>query len=126
MCGSDQYKPDFVVFLQHSKDKYDIGVSKIKPPSNSSSNNNGESDKVKLGKEMAWMLNTLIREGVEKPVVCGILIKGMTMTTYKMDLSHHQTYRMIEMSSIQLFEKLQGISVLPSIVKYIIQVKVMS
>lgn len=122
--GSSQYKPDFVVFLQHSKDRYDIGVPEIKPPSNSSSNNNGESDKVKIGKEMAWMLNLLVREGVEEPVVSGILVKGLTMMTYKLDLSHHQIYRLIKLSSITLFENLQGISVLPAIVRNIMQIKV--
>ncbi|KAI8645724.1 hypothetical protein BD408DRAFT_429425 [Parasitella parasitica] len=51
--GSSQYKPDFVVFVKHSKDRYDIGVSEIKPPSKSNCNNNSESDMVKIGKEMA-------------------------------------------------------------------------
>ncbi|KAI8890581.1 hypothetical protein K501DRAFT_168684 [Backusella circina FSU 941] len=123
---SSQYKPDFVVFVQHSKDRYDIGVSEIKSPSNSNCNNNGVSDTVKIGKEMAWMLNTLIREGVEQPVVCGILLRGLIMTTFKMNLLYPQTYRLIELSSINLFESLQGISVLPTILRNIIQVKVRS
>lgn len=121
--GSAQYKPDFVVFLQHSKENYDIGVSEVKPAFNSNSSNNGESNKVKIGKEMAWILNSLVREGVEEPVVCGILVKGLTMTTFKMDLSHHQTYRMIEFSSVLLFENLQGISVLPTILRNTMQAK---
>jgi hypothetical protein len=115
-----------VVFVQHSKDRYDIGVSEIKSPFNPNCINNGESDLVKIGKEMAWMLNALIREGVEQPVVCGILLRGLNMTTFKMDLSYPQTYRLIELSSINLFESLQGISVLPTILRNIIQVKVRS
>lgn len=40
-----------------------------------------------------------------------------------MDLSHHQTYRMIELSSILLFENLQGISVLPTVLRNTMQAK---
>ncbi|KAF7727399.1 hypothetical protein EC973_007563 [Apophysomyces ossiformis] len=64
--ASDQdnphFKPDFIVFTTHSRDRYDLAVSEVKPPSNATGNNVAESDLVKIGKEMAWMLNALINK----------------------------------------------------------------
>lgn len=103
--------------------KYDIAVSEVKTPSKANGSNTGESDLVKIGKEMVWMLNALIREGVEEPVVCGVLLKGLNMKTFKMNLQYPQVYRLIELSSIKIFESLQGVSLLPSILRNVIQIK---
>ncbi|CEP12192.1 hypothetical protein [Parasitella parasitica] len=97
-------------------------VEQVKPPSNANGNA-VESDIVKIGKQMAWMLNMLIRQGVSHPVVGGILLEGFKMTTYKMDLQYPRTYRMIELASHSLFDNLQDISSLPSIISSVIQLK---
>ncbi|KAI8088526.1 hypothetical protein BDF21DRAFT_334383, partial [Thamnidium elegans] len=53
----------------------------VKLPLNS--NNSGESDLVKIGKEMAWILSTLIKKkGIEEPIVCGVLLKGLIMMIF--------------------------------------------
>jgi len=92
---SDKFKPDYIVFVSHSQDRYDLAISEIKAPINKNCNNVTESDLVKTGKEMQWMLNSLIRRGVQDPVVCGIMLKGYTMSTYKMVLKYARVYRMI-------------------------------
>ncbi|CAO3610145.1 unnamed protein product [Mucor hiemalis] len=119
---SSIYKPDFLLFVNHSKERYNLLISEVKPPSNANGNAT-ESDMVKLGKQMAWMLNMLIRQGVSHPVVGGILLEGFKMTTYKMDLQYPRTYRMIELASHNLFDNLQDISTLPSIISSVIQIK---
>jgi len=68
---SDKYKPAYVVFVSHSQDRYDLAISEIKAPVNKGSNNVIDSDLVKTGKELHWMINSLIRRGVHDPVVCG-------------------------------------------------------
>ncbi|KAF7721466.1 hypothetical protein EC973_004645 [Apophysomyces ossiformis] len=106
------------------RDRYDLAVSEVKPPSNAIGNNVTESDLVKIGKEMAWMLNALINKGVENPVVAGILLESYKMKSFKMDLKYPKVYRMIELSSVNLFDNLQGVSSFPSIFRSILQVKV--
>jgi hypothetical protein len=46
------------------------------------------------------------------------------MRTFKLDLQHPKVYHLIELSSVKIFEDLQGVSMLPSILRSIIQVKV--
>ncbi|KAI7847469.1 hypothetical protein BDC45DRAFT_562282 [Circinella umbellata] len=117
------FKPDFVVFMQHRQDRYGLAVSEIKSPCNANSNNVIESDRVKMGREMKWMLNDLLKKGVHDPVVGGILLEGYKMKTYKMDLRYPQVYRMIQLSSVTLFDHLQGASMFPSILSNILQIK---
>ncbi|KAG2219614.1 hypothetical protein INT45_011339 [Circinella minor] len=95
----NNYKPDFVVFVSHRNDRYDIAVSEVKPPSNSNSNNVVESNLVKMGKEMKWVINNLIKRGIENPVVCGILLQGFALTTYKMNLVYPKVYRIHDRGS---------------------------
>lgn len=45
---------------------YDIGVSEIKHPSNFSSNNSGESDEVKVGKEMSFIIHFMDAQDLDK------------------------------------------------------------
>lgn len=108
---SDKY----IVFVSHSQDCCDLAISELKAPINKGSNNVTESDLVKTGKEMQWMLNSLIRSGIHDPVVCAIILKGYTMNTYKMDLDYSHIYRMIELSSINICNNLQGAISLPAI-----------
>lgn len=112
---SDKFKPDYIVFVSHSQDRYDLDISKIKAPINKYSNNVTESDLVKTGKELQWMINSLIRRGVHDPVVCGIMLKGYTMNTYKMDLNYSHIFQMIELSSVNIRNNLQGVVSLPVI-----------
>ncbi|KAG1439618.1 hypothetical protein G6F56_012234 [Rhizopus delemar] len=118
------FQPDPIWSYQwaNGKERYDLLISEVKPPSNANGNAL-ESDIVKIRKQMAWMLNMLIRQGVSHPVVGGILLEGFKMTAYKMDLQYPRTYRMIELASHSLFDNLQDISALPSIISSVIQLK---
>jgi hypothetical protein len=109
--------------VTHSSDRYDLAVSEVKSPENRNGNP-VESDLVKIGKEMAWMVNTLVNKGVPDPVVGGILLDGYKMKIFKMDIKYPKTYRMIELSSVMLFDNLQGISTLPAILANVMQLKV--
>jgi hypothetical protein len=83
-----------------------------------------ESDFVKTGNELQLMTNSPIKDGAKDPVVCGIVLKGYTMHTYKMDLAYSHLYRMIELSSINISNNLQGAVSLPAILRNMLQVKV--
>ncbi|CAO0797737.1 unnamed protein product [Mucor circinelloides] len=73
---------------------------------------------------MQWMTNSLIRRGVNDPVVCAVMLKGYTMHTYRMDLAYYpHIYRMIELSPITICNNLQGAVSLPAILRNILQVK---
>lgn len=82
-----------------------------------------KSDTVKIGQEMKWMLNRLIREGVEKPVVCGILIIGFSMITYKMELVEEGIYQMVQLGKTTLYCDLKGLILIPNIVSLLLQLK---
>lgn len=73
---------------------------------------------------MKWMLNKLVREGVEMLVVGGVLITGFTMYTFKMELIDASIYRMVQLSKTLLFRNLQGLVLLPTIVSNLLQLKV--
>lgn len=83
-----------------------------------------KSDLVKIAQEMKWMLNKLVREGVEMLVVGGVLITGFTMYTFKMELIDASIYRMVQLSKTLLFRNLQGLVLLPTIVSNLLQLKV--
>jgi hypothetical protein len=100
--NSDRYKPDYIVFVSHSQNRYDLAISELKAPINKGSSNVTESDLVKTGKELQLMLNSLVKDSVKDPVVCGIVLKGYTMHIYKMNLAYSHLYRMIELSSINI------------------------
>ncbi|CAO3636373.1 unnamed protein product [Mucor fragilis] len=82
-----------------------------------------KSDLVKIAQEMKWMLNKLVREGVEMLVVGGVLITGFTMYTFKMELIDASIYRMVQLSKTLLFRNLQGLVLLPTIVSNLLQLK---
>ncbi|CDH49760.1 predicted protein [Lichtheimia corymbifera JMRC:FSU:9682] len=117
------FKPDFIVFVTQSSKQFNVGAAEIKPPGKANSTNNGESDRVKLGHEMKAMLDDLISYGVESPVVGGISLEGCSMSTYKMSLDHPQVYKLIQLSTIAIFNNTQELVLLPPILKNLIQVK---
>lgn len=42
------------------------------------------------------MLNTLIHEGVDDPVVVGVLVSGFNLQTFKMKLVDNGIYNMVQ------------------------------
>ena len=54
-------------------------MSEIKPPVNANSTSVNESGLAKVGLEMQYMLNKLIKSDVQDPVVGGILSKGYVL-----------------------------------------------
>ena len=110
--------------MSYRNDRYDIAVSEVKPRSNANTNNVVESDLVKIGKEMKWMINNLIKRGTENPVVCGILLQGFVLTTYKMNLLYPKIYHMIGVKSVTLPKSLHEVTSLPPALKAMLQIKV--
>lgn len=73
---------------------------------------------------MRWMLNKLVQEGVGRPVVGGILISGFHMQTYKMELIDVGVYRMVELSETLFFRNIHELTLIPTIVSNLLQLKV--
>ncbi|KAI8878021.1 hypothetical protein K501DRAFT_196897, partial [Backusella circina FSU 941] len=78
------FKPDYViVIIQRSNCLYlacteaNLSLNKHTFP---------KPDLIKLAQEMRRILNKLVLEGVEKPVVGGILISGLQIQTFKIKL----------------------------------------
>ncbi|KAG2226897.1 hypothetical protein INT45_010176 [Circinella minor] len=91
--------PDFVVSSTKSKVQVP-GFKDTKVP------HNLHSDLVKLGKEMKIGVEKLVNEGVEEPEVVGIVVEGVEMTTYKLDLKYDGQYRMYVLNSCYLSRKM--------------------
>ena len=70
------------------------------------------------------MLNKLVREGVGKPVVGGILVTGFQTQTYKMELIDIGVYRMVELSKTLFFRNIHELTLIPTIVSNLLQLKV--
>ncbi|KAI8641058.1 hypothetical protein BD408DRAFT_444635 [Parasitella parasitica] len=116
-----QFKPDYVIFITQRSNRLDLSCVEAKSPINK--HTFPKSDLVKLGQEMRWMLNKLVMEGVEKPVVGGILISGFQIQTYKMELIDIGVYRMVELSKTLFFRNIQELTLIPTIVSNLLQLK---
>ena len=53
-----------------------------------------ESDIIKLGKELKIAVDKLVNGGVDGAEVIGILVEGLKVMTYKMDLKYDGRYQM--------------------------------
>ncbi|KAI7854485.1 hypothetical protein BDC45DRAFT_535497 [Circinella umbellata] len=106
-----KFKPGFVVFVSHQND-YNTAPSEV----------NLQQMQI-MGKEMKWKIDDLIKLGIENPVVCGILVQGFAMTTYKMNLLYPKIYRIIELKSITLPKSLHEVTSLPPALKAMLQIK---
>ncbi len=73
---------------------------------------------------MRWILNKLVQEGVNAPVVGGVFVSGFKIQTFTMDLVEDGKYRMVELSEASLYKNLHELALLPKIVSNILQVKV--
>ncbi|ORX55764.1 hypothetical protein DM01DRAFT_1335152 [Hesseltinella vesiculosa] len=114
------YKPDFTASAKATNSWISIVVGEFKKPGYSPTM---ESDFLKIGKQMRSMINDLVRQNVCGPVVCGILVQGRQIRTFKMDLVALKTYRMIKIGQISMFEGKGDLSNLPAIVSRLMQVK---
>ncbi|KAI9494394.1 hypothetical protein BDB00DRAFT_787231 [Zychaea mexicana] len=93
-----QYKSDYVLFVTH---RLDLACAEVK--SLTGNHTFPKSDLVKIGQEMRWMINKLVREGVNKPMVGGVQISGFKMYTYKMDIISTAAYRLVELGNSQRY-----------------------
>lgn len=116
------FKPDYAIFVKQRSLRLDLSCAEAKSPVNTAVF--PKSDLIKIAQEMKWMLNKLVREGVETPVVGGVLITGFTMYTFKMELIDASIYRMVQLSKTLLFRNFQGLVLLPTIVSNLLQLKV--
>ncbi|KAI8141563.1 hypothetical protein BJV82DRAFT_169096 [Fennellomyces sp. T-0311] len=90
--------PDFIVYAYVRSIRFDLLAVEIKPPES----NKGEDDKRKIARELHLMINALVDNGVESPIVCGISVDGFKCATYQMDLKYDGIYRLTELSQFEL------------------------
>lgn len=74
-----------------SGDKFDVLTCEVNP-FNKASSSQAQSDFVKLGKEMKQMVDKLVDNGVESPVVVGVLVESYFVKTYSMRLVERGSY----------------------------------
>ncbi|KAI9473770.1 MAG: hypothetical protein EXX96DRAFT_541437 [Benjaminiella poitrasii] len=115
------FKPDYVVFITQRSHRLDLLCAEAKSPVSTIF---PKSDLVKVGQEMRWMLNRLVREGVRNPVVGGIVISGFQVQTYKMELIDNGVYRIVELSKTLLFKNIHELILTPNILSNLLQLKV--
>lgn len=104
--GEDEeyhFKPDYAIFVKQRSLRLDLSCAKAKSPVNTAMFL--ESDLVEIAQEMKWMRRKLVKEGVERPVVGGVLITGFTMYTFKMELIDASIiYKMVQLNQTLLFQ----------------------
>ncbi|ORX60406.1 hypothetical protein DM01DRAFT_1380747 [Hesseltinella vesiculosa] len=113
--------PDWVAFVKPWIARYDLSVCEVKAPGNG--NGSIVSDFVMLGLELQDMINTQVKEGLEQPRVCGILVKGYNIRTFVMDLDHPPLYRMTHLASAQMPDSKSSFSNFPNVLRCILQIK---
>lgn len=121
LSGDPQYKPDFGIYVNGLSQRFEVVVGEFKAPKGHCQ---GESDTIKIGKEMRTMINRLITIGVEDPVVCGVLVSKGCLSTYKMELRGPKLYVMTRLSKLNLIRTSDDLAMLPILVSRIAQVQV--
>ncbi|KAI9004915.1 hypothetical protein CLU79DRAFT_782039 [Phycomyces nitens] len=116
--------PDLVLYLNPlSTINFELLMIEVKKHGNFG-NGNLEKDLVKLGKEMQLALDKLAIFKVKDPVVVGLLVEGIEITSYKMDLKYNGQYRMIEMGQFYAVrDNLVDVMLVPSIIQRMNQVQ---
>ncbi|CAO3704078.1 unnamed protein product [Rhizopus stolonifer] len=80
---------------------------------------------IELGKEMKLAIDKLVVYKVENPEIVGLLVEGVKVTAFKMDLAYNGQYRMLEMGQFFVFrDNVNDIMLLPSIMQKLDQIKV--
>ncbi|KAI9261587.1 hypothetical protein BDA99DRAFT_537972 [Phascolomyces articulosus] len=64
-----------------------------------------------------------LRAGVKQPVIGGVLISGIVMHTYKMELTDVGIYRMTELSQTSTLRNMQELTLVPTIVANLLQLR---
>ncbi|CAO3651166.1 unnamed protein product [Cunninghamella echinulata] len=114
---------DYTIFYQSNLNKnFDLFVVEVKPIGKSCGSQ-VQSDLVKLGKEMKRMVDFLVAEDIDQITVCGMLVKGIECSTYKMDLEYDGMYRMVQLGGFHLLRNETDILLTPKIIQHLIQVK---
>lgn len=114
---------DYSVFYRSSSlVEFNLLAVEVKP-TGKSSHAQPQSDLVKLGKEMKCMVDRLVDAGMDKTVVGGMLIEGVSCSTYIMDLSYDGVYRMAQLGHFYLLRGPSDIMLVPGIMEYFSQLK---
>ncbi|KAI9278244.1 hypothetical protein BDA99DRAFT_531014 [Phascolomyces articulosus] len=97
-------KTDFVMFMVHSQSRADLAVSEVKSPSNAGSNNVTEPDMVKMEEKCSGCWRNSIGRVYDDNLQNGLKVSS-------------------ELSSTELLKTIEDVSVLPSILRGILQIK---
>ncbi|KAI9486922.1 MAG: hypothetical protein EXX96DRAFT_471779 [Benjaminiella poitrasii] len=116
--------PDLTVYVDTVPNiNFELLTIEVKKQGNCS-NRSLEKGLVKLGKEMQLALNKLIIYKVQKPTVMGLLVEGLKMTAFRMDLEFDGQYRMLEIAQVFLVRDNKcDILLVPTIMQVLTQVK---
>ncbi|KAI7853845.1 hypothetical protein BDC45DRAFT_585988 [Circinella umbellata] len=115
--------PDFVIYTEpYSSKNFEFMFLEVKKQGKQA--NMYASDLVKLSKEMKIGVEKLVKEGVEEPEEVGIVVEGIEVTIYKLDLKHDGQYRMYVLSRCHLPRKgANDVSLIPTCIECMRQVE---
>ncbi|KAG0161927.1 hypothetical protein DFQ30_004843, partial [Apophysomyces sp. BC1015] len=117
-------KPDWLNYIRPLHAKIDIATCEVKPPSKQGTAD--FSDFVKLGLEMRGMLNAMLDIiDVENAAVFGILVRGYTVTTFKMD-AKVQIYRMVQLGSCKIPSQQSDLGMFPALFRCLYHTKTLA
>ncbi|KAI9364655.1 hypothetical protein BD770DRAFT_151365 [Pilaira anomala] len=116
--------PDLALYVVSlSTMNFELFVVEVKKQGNYI-NGNLEKDLIKLGKEMKLALDKLLQYKVKNPEVPRLLVEGIKITAYKMDLAYNGVYRMIELSEFYACRgNINDIMLIPTIMQRLDEVK---
>ncbi|CAG8592853.1 4605_t:CDS:10 [Paraglomus occultum] len=120
-------KADFSAYTQIKGNRYYLLVSEIKSARYISSKkvNFVDCDLVKIGNEMKDMLDKCIEDGAKTRdlTICSMLVEGFQCSVFVMDLKFDAIYRMILLGKFFLPQNIHNLSVLPTAIEELMQIK---
>ncbi|KAI7887121.1 hypothetical protein K492DRAFT_189536 [Lichtheimia hyalospora FSU 10163] len=124
VSGNEVMKPGYRASIRSVQRVIYLLTSEIKLLINYSKENTGD-DKVKLGNEMKFMLQSSQRLKVHDPKSYGLLVQGQTCSVFLTDAIYKPMYRIIDMSIFQLITKIQNLPLLPHAVEFLLACQIM-
>lgn len=118
--NNEIFTPDFSVYNLTGSTRCVVLIAELKQGKHKSY---AVSDLVTLATQMKYNLNKLIEEGVKEPKVCGIHCEGDNIYTFIMDNPSPELYRLSNVKKLKLFDNLDQISLLPSILSHFLYLK---
>ncbi|KAF7722497.1 hypothetical protein EC973_003089 [Apophysomyces ossiformis] len=101
-----KYLPDYTLYAYVRDLRFDLLTVEIRQPGTGQ----GQGDLQKIAQEMKMMIDSLVENGIESPIVCSIWVNGFECHTYKMDLKYDGVYRLIELDNFTLVSSIEDLA----------------